>query len=77
MRSSLREGGEPHASGSLINQSQKTFETGGDAGNGERNQTRTAEKLETINLFYCRYFVQLSKEKIKASANLALHLQPC
>lgn len=71
MRSSLRmrEGGEPYASGCLINRCQNTFETGGDGGDGDRReestQTCSAEDWETLDLFYYRYFVQLSKERKK------------
>lgn len=74
MRSSLREGrGDLRASGSLINGCQNTFETGGDGrewreegrgsrgGRGGFKSNRAAENWETLNLFYCHYFVQLSK----------------
>lgn len=61
MRSSFREDGEPHATGSLINRRRNTFETGGDGegvgrGKGEGSKNRVLQKTGKLVLLQVFFF---------------------
>lgn len=85
MRSSLRtrEGGEPYASGCLINRRQNTFEAGGD-GRGWRQEggakaNMQCRRLGNTRLILLPLFCAIIERKRKkpTTANLLLCLQPC